>query len=69
MSQAAYVRMYERKQAAIKYFTEQVMAPLITAAEAHTTELSTITKVIKQAKAWKEMKEYLIVKDKEIKGA
>lgn len=66
---AEFERLYERKNAASKYFSEQVLTPLISATEAHLTSIGTLSKVAKQARAWKEMKEYLVQKDKEIKGA
>ena len=66
-AQANFEQLYERKQAAIKYFSEQVLTPLIAAVEAHITSLGTLTKVAKQVRGWKEMKELLKQKENEIK--
>ena len=67
--QAEYVRLYERKTAAVKYFADLVLAPLIASIEAHITSLGTLTKVAKQVRSWKEMNGYLKQKEKEIKEA
>lgn len=68
-SRSEYVRMYERKTAASVYFSEQVLAPLTAAIDAHISDLGTLTKLAKQVRAWKEMREHLALKEKEIKGA
>lgn len=66
---AEFVRLYERKIAAAKYFSEQVLIPLITATETHITSLGTLTKTAKQTRVWKGMKETLEQKNKEIVNA
>ena len=67
--EAEFVRLYERKIAAAKYFSEQVLIPLITAIETHITSLGTLTKTAKQTRVWKGMKETLEQKNKEIVNA
>ncbi len=67
--EAEFVKLYERKKAASNYFSEQVLLPLISATDAHITSLGTLTKTVKQVRAWKEMKDYLAQKNKDILNA
>ena len=60
-------KLNERKAAATKYFTEQVLDPSIAAIEAHITSLGTLTKVAKQVKLWKDLNLLLKQKSKDIK--
>jgi hypothetical protein len=69
MMEMNFEKLYERKHAATRYFTELVLEPLIAAISAHITSLGTLTKMAKQVKEWKEMKDYLTLKEKEIKEA
>ncbi len=66
---AEFVKLYERKRAAANYFSEQMLSPLILAAEEHIKSLGTLTKTVKQVRVWKELKDYLILKNKEILDA
>ena len=62
-------RMIERKYAASKYFSAQVMDPIIESVEQHIVSLGTLTKVAKQVKTWKDLNVLLKQKCKEIKNS
>jgi ATP-dependent exoDNAse (exonuclease V) alpha subunit len=62
-------RLGERKKAAAKYFTEQVMNPCILSVDEHIASLGTLTKVAKQVKIWKELNNQLKLKNEEIKNS
>ncbi len=58
----------ERKTAAAKYFSTQVLLPLIASIDEHITSLGTLTKVAKQVRLWKEVNLVLKQKSSEISG-
>jgi PIF1-like helicase len=55
-------KLAERKHAAINYFSNQVLNPLVLAIDEHIVSLGTLTKVAKQVKLWKELN--LLLKQK-----
>ena len=59
-------RLEERKRAAVSYFSQQVLTPLIAIIEEHITSLGTLTKVAKQVKTWKDLNVLLKQKQVEI---
>jgi len=61
-------KVFERKIAASKYFTEQVMNPIIESIERHIESFGTLTKVAKQVKIWKDLNVFLKQKTGEIKS-
>ncbi len=63
------LRLEERKEAGIKYFSEQVLNPLIESIEQHIVSLGTLTKVAKQVKIWKDLKTQLTLKVTELNKA
>lgn len=62
-------KIRERKNAASKYFSGQVMEPIIEAVEHHIASLGTLTKVAKQVKLWKDLNILIKQKCAEIKKA
>ena len=60
--------MNERKHAATKYFSEQVLNPCIDAVDQHIVSLGTLAKVAKHVKLWKELNVQLRLKADEIKN-
>lgn len=62
-------RLEERKQAGAKYFSEQLLTPLMEVVEQHIVSLGTLTKVAKQVKTWKELNAQLKQKSEEMKAA
>jgi hypothetical protein len=58
--------LLERQQAAVKYFTTQVISPCVQWIDAHFIELDKHPKVAKQTKLWAEMKTTLVVKRRQL---
>jgi len=58
-----------RKQAAAKYFSEQVLQLCIQWVDEHFVVLEKFPKVAKQHKIWKELKGQLVLKQKELQGS
>jgi hypothetical protein len=56
----------ERKSAATKYFTMKVLEPAMAMVDEHITSLGTLTKVAKQVRLWKEIKNLLKMKWEEL---
>jgi ATP-dependent exoDNAse (exonuclease V) alpha subunit len=59
-------RLEERKRAAVNYFSQQVLKPLIALIDEHITSLGILTKVAKQVKTWKDLNVLLKQKQTEI---
>ncbi len=62
------ILLNERKHAATKYFSEQVLNPCIDAVDQHIVSLGTLAKVAKHVKLWKELNVQLRLKADEIKN-
>lgn len=63
------LRLEERKNAAMNYFTEKVLNPCIADIDEHANSLGTLAKVAKQVKMWKDLNVQLKQKVTEINNA